>query len=145
MWSEAQKNLLHDFCERNRISGLLGQITEHGRLCCDDVAFTLMPSLNDASSLRIFVQWGEPPAERAAPIYRRLLELNLLMPQERFEKLSIDPATGTVIFTYQLQAPTAEELLASLRHAASHAHAWQLHHFLDDEPATVLGMAEVYS
>jgi hypothetical protein len=133
MWSAAQSKLLKDFCELNGIAGLLNQIAESGSLLVDDVAFTLMPSVQDASSLRVFAQFGEPPAEQAAQVYRRLLEINLLMPQERYERLGIDPSTGTVIFTYQLANPSAESLHASLRQAASHARAWQVSYFLDEE------------
>lgn len=133
MWSAAQNKLLKDFCDLNGAAGLLHQIAESGSLLIDDVAFTLMPSVQDASSLRVFAQFGEPPPEQAAQVYRRLLEINLLMPQERYERLGIDPSTGTVIFTYQLATPSAESLHASLRQAASHARAWQVSYFLDEE------------
>lgn len=134
MWSETQKQLLKNFCDLNGIANLLNQITENGNLLCDHVAFTLMPSLEDKASLRVFAQLGEPPPGEATQIYRRLLEINLLMPQERYERLGIDPDSGAVIFTYQLALPTAESLLASLRHTAAHARAWQFSYFLDDEP-----------
>ena len=124
---------------------LLKQITENGNLLCDQVAFTLMPSLQDTNSLRIFVQLGQPPANQAEQVYRRLLELNLLMPQERYERLGVEPETGTVIFTYQLTSPTAESMLASLRHAAAHARAWQLSYFLEDEPDSLLAALEEYT
>lgn len=137
MWSAEQKNILKDFCDLNGIAGLLEQIAESGSLLFDNVAFTLMPSVQDASSLRVFAQLGKPPAEQAKQIYRRLLEINLLMPQECYERLSIDPSTGMVIFTYQLASPSAISLHASLRHAANHARAWQVGYFLDDEPGTL--------
>ena len=138
MWSTEQKKILKDFCDLNGIAGLLEQITENGNLLCDQVAFTLMPSRQDTTSLRVFVQFGQPPAAQAVMVYRRLLELNLLMPQERYERLGVEPESGAVIFTYQLASPTAESMLASLRHAAAHARAWQLSYFLDDEPDSLL-------
>jgi hypothetical protein len=141
MWNETQKVLLSDFCAGIDSTSLLNNILENGSFSCDEVAFTLMPSMHGSSSVRVFAQLGEPPPEQAAQIYRRLLEINLLMPQERYERLGIDPSTGAVIFTYQLVSPSAEELLASLRHAASHARAWQLSYFLDDEPDAIYAHA----
>lgn len=145
MWSATQKKLIKNFCELNGAESLLKQITDNGNLLCDQVAFTLMPALQDTTSLRVFVQLGQPPAAHAAQVYRRLLELNLLMPQERYERLGVEPETGAVIFTYQLASPTAESMLASLRHAAAHARAWQLSYFLDDELGSLLVTLEEYT
>lgn len=138
MWSNAQKNLLSNFCKSNGSTDLLEQLTEHGRLRCDDIQFTLLPVVDDDSSLRVFVEFGEPPPEQLLEIYKRLLEINLLMPHQGFERLGMDPQSGAVIFSYRLSSPTAEELLASLHDKACHARAWQLSYFLDDEPEAVL-------
>ena len=142
MWNTTQKKLLKDFCNLNGVTGLLESLTENGSLLFDGVAFTLMPSIQDTSSLRVFAQLGEAPADQAEQVYRRLLEINLLMPQERYERLSIDPTTGMVIFTYQLSAPSAISLQASLRQAANHARAWQVSYFLDDGQHALTSMLE---
>lgn len=142
MWSNAHKNLLRNFCKCNGMPDISDQTAEHVHLRCDEIEFTLLPSIDDASSLRVFVHFGKPPPELALQIYRRLLELNLLMPHECCERLGLDPDSGAVIFSYRLAYPTAEDLLASLRDKASHARVWQLSYFLDDEPETMQAIRE---
>ena len=138
MWNERLTRLLKECCELGGCATSQDQLMQSGALLCDDVAFTLLPAVHDAFGLRVFAQFGATPPAKEKQIWRRLLEINLLMPQMRHERLGIDPATGCVIFSYVLSHPSASELIESLRHAASHARAWRLSHFLDDEPDTVL-------
>ena len=132
MWSVALTNMLKEFCELNKLNTSYDQLLKSGALRCEDVPVSLLPITADTSAIRVLVNMGTPPETHHAAIYRRLLEINLLMPEQNKEKLSIDPSTGDVIFSYELLAPTAQTLLLSLQHASSKAHEWQLSYFLDE-------------
>lgn len=135
MWSVILKKTLREFCELNKISRSCNQLLETGALLYGDIPVSILPVKEDASAIRLLVQMGVPPDAQHTAIYRRLLELNLLMPQQNKEKLSVDPTSGNVIFSYELQAPTATALMLSLQHATSKAREWQLSYFLDEAVA----------
>lgn len=136
MWMDAQKILIKQFCELAGLGENRAQILQTGALYCNDVAFTLLPSYA-SDTLKIFVQLGMPPEEQVASVYRRLLELNLLLPPEYAAKLAVDPETGMAIFAYQLQVKDGAHLLASLQLAAARAREWRADYFAIDD-ATAL-------
>lgn len=132
MWSITLTKTLREFCELNKLSTSCNQLLETGALLYGDIPVSILPVKEDASAIRLLVQMGTPPDAQNTEIYRRLLELNLLMPQKNKEKLCVDPTSGNVIFSYELQAPTAEALTLSLQHTTSKAREWQLSYFLDE-------------
>lgn len=132
MWSLALTTMLKEFCALNKLSSSCNQLLQTGALLCGDIPVSILPVNESTSAIRILVQMGIPPDSQHTAIYRRLLEINLLMPQLNKEKLSVDPVSGNVIFSYELAAPTAEALMLSLQHATSKAHEWQLSYFLDE-------------
>ncbi len=133
MWSEPLKILLKDFCALNDIRHALNSLLDSGTVSCNEVAFSLLPHPGAAQDLRILAHFGQAPAALKEQCYRRLLEINLLMPDTRGERLAIDPQTGAVIFLYTLKSPSAIELLHSLQRAAAQAHEWQQTQFLDGD------------
>ncbi len=132
MWSTAQIIVLKKFCELAQCRAAADHLLQHGALCYDDIAISILPVANQETAIRILIKMGTPSDTNNAAIYKRLLELNLLMPQINKEKLSLDPLSGDVIFSYELQVPTAEALMNSLRHLTSQAKQWQQDYFLDD-------------
>ena len=132
MWSTAQIEILKKFCDLTQINDCIPAFLAHGALCYDGIAASILPVKDHTAAMRILIKMGAPADTENVGIYKRLLELNLLMPQTNKEKLGLDPLTGDVIFSYELQSPTAEALLYSLQHIASRAKAWQQDYFLDD-------------
>lgn len=140
MWMATQKILINEFCDLAGLTKSREQILQTGILCCNDVVFTLLPS--DASdAMRIFVQLGMPPEKDVASAYRRLLELNLLLPLQHAWRLAIDPETGMAIFCYQLQVTDGAQLLASLQLAAARALEWRTDYFFTDDVIALEGQA----
>ena len=135
MWSVKLSTILKEFCALIKLNKSCNQLLETGALLCGDIPVSILPVNESTSAIRILVQMGMPPDTQNAAIYRRLLEINLLMPQQNKEKLSVDPVSGNVIFSYELETPTAEALMLSLQHASSKAHEWQLGYFLDEATA----------
>jgi hypothetical protein len=133
MWNTRLNLLFQEFCTLAGTKSLLEEILKNGNLQVDGILFTCMPSLKNDSDLRIFTQFGQAPKARLLAIYRRLLELNVLLPQGAGERLGVDPDTGAVIFIFELSSPSAEQLLHSVRRASLQAQAWRRDFFLDDD------------
>ncbi|MGB4346816.1 MAG: CesT family type III secretion system chaperone [Burkholderiaceae bacterium] len=133
MWSEPLKILFKDFCALNGIHHALNTLLDTGTISCNDVAFSLLPHPSAAQDIRILAHFGQAPANLREQCYRRLLEINLLMPDSSGERLAVDPQNGAVIFLYTLKSPSAIQLLHSLQRAAAQAHEWQQTQFLDGD------------
>lgn len=131
MWTEYQRCILLELCIDSESSQHSKAILDTGNLECNDVPITILPG-NHGKSFSVYVQLGLPPADATTSIYRRLLELNLMMGPERPEKLSIDPTTGMAIFSYAIAPQDAHQLRTSLQLAAGRASEWQLNYFCSE-------------
>ncbi len=100
---------------------------------CNDVAFTLLPMADQEDTISVYVDFGEVPPDRALLVYRRLLEINLLVPFGHGPRLGVDCDSGKVVFAFQYSGLTAERLLACLELAAQQAQQWRSTFFLDQE------------
>ncbi|MDO8299795.1 CesT family type III secretion system chaperone [Lacisediminimonas sp.] len=131
MWNEEQTTLIVEFCALAGLHDSTSAVLETGTVNCNDIPVTLLPAAS-SQSIQVYVQLGVPPEETASAIYRRLLELNLLL-AHRQERLALEPGTGVAILSYELTAPAPAQLLTSLQYASARAHDWRCGYFLDDE------------
>lgn len=79
MWNTRLNLLFQEFFTLTGTQGLL-DILKNGNLQVDGILFTCMPSLKNDGDLRIFMQFGQAPKAMLLAVYRRLLELNVLLP-----------------------------------------------------------------
>ena len=128
MWTEYQRDILSDLCSDTEASQHRKAILETGNLECNGIPITILPG-TASISFSVYVQLGLPPATAATSIYRRLLELNLMMGPERTEKLALDPTTGMALFSYAISPKTSDQLRTSLQLAAGRATEWQLNFY----------------
>ena len=131
MWTDHQRRILSDLFINTETSEHSKLILDTGNLECNGIPMTILPGTT-YDSLSVYVQLGLPPADATTSIYRRLLELNLMMGPERPEKLSIDPTTGMAIFSYAIAPKDAHQLRTSLQLAAGRASEWQLNYFYSE-------------
>jgi len=137
MWSEPLTILFKEFCALNGIPHALHTLLKTGTISCNAVAFSLLPHPGTAQDIRILAHFGQAPVNLREQCYRRLLEINLLMPDTSGERLAVDPQNGAVIFLYTLKSPSAIQLLHSLQRAAAQAHEWQQTQFLDTDSDSI--------
>lgn len=128
MWTEYQRDILSDLCIDAEAIQYRQAILETGHLECNGVPITILPGTTH-ESFSVYVQLGLPPAAAASSIYRRLLELNLMMGPERPEKLALDPMTGMALFSYAISPKNSSQLRTSLQLAAGRASEWQLNFY----------------
>lgn len=128
MWTEYQRDILSDLCVGTEANQHRKAILETGNLECNGIPVTLLPG-TDSVSFSVYIQLGLPPAAAATSIYRRLLELNLMMGPERTEKLALDPTTGMALFSYAISPKNSDQLRTSLQLAAGRAAEWQLNFY----------------
>ena len=131
MWTEYQRDILLDLCIDAEASQHHKDILESVNLECNGIPITILPGTAPVS-FSVYVQLGLPPEAEATSIYRRLLELNLMMGPERTEKLALDPTTGMALFSYAISPKTSDQLRTSLQLAAGRAAEWQLNFFLSE-------------
>ena len=132
MWKPRQRTLINDFCIIAGIPDSLNLILETGTLSCQDIPVTILPGTTD-NSLAIYVQLGQPEPSQITTIYRRLLELNLLITHKHGEHLAIDPESGAAVYGYELAFSTSEQLWISLQRATAQAIEWRSTFFLLEE------------
>ena len=132
MWQPRQRNLINDLCIIAGIPDSLHLILETGTLSYQDIPVTILPGTAD-NSLAIYVQLGQPEPSQITTIYRRLLELNLLITHKHGEHLAIDPESGAAVYGYELAFSTAEQLWISLQRATAQAIEWRSTFFLLEE------------
>jgi hypothetical protein len=131
MWTEYQRDILSNLCIDTEASQYRKSILDTGNLECNGIPITIFPGTAPVS-FSVYVQLGVPPAAEATSIYRRLLELNLMMGPERTEKLALDPTTGMALFSYAISPKTSDQLRNSLQLAVGRAAEWQLNFFLSE-------------
>ncbi len=132
MWKPRQRTLINDFCIIAGIPDSLDRIIETGTLSCQDIPVTILPGTTD-NSLAIYVQLGQPDPSQITTIYRRLLELNLLITHNHGEHLAIDPESGAAVYGFEIAFSTAEQLWISLQRASTQAIEWRSSFFLLEE------------
>jgi len=132
MWKPRQRSLINDLCIIAGIPESLDLILETGTLSYQDIPVTILPGITD-NSLAIYVQLGQPEPSQITTIYRRLLELNLLITHKHGEHLAIDPESGAAVYGFEITFSSAEQLLISLKRATSQAIEWRSTFFLLEE------------
>lgn len=113
------------------------KIYESGNLTFKDVGLTIFFNEQAGSSVNVYVDFGAHPEGKSLAVFRRLLEINLLVSSPGSPRLGLDPQTGRVIFVYAhaLEGLTAQRLLGSIDVAVGQAAAWRETFYLD-EPGT---------
>jgi hypothetical protein len=132
MWKPRQRNLINDLCIIAGIPDSLDLILQTGTLSIQTIPVTILPG-NTENSLAIYVQLGQPDHSQITTIYRRLLELNLLITHNHGEHLAIDPESGTAVYGYELLNSNAEQLWLSIQRATSKAIEWRSTFFLTED------------
>jgi hypothetical protein len=132
MWKPRQRSLINDFCIIAGIPDSLDLILQTGTLSCQGIPVTILPGMTD-NSLAIYVQLGQPERSQITSIYRRLLELNLLITHKHGEHLAIDPESGAAVYGFEIAFSTAEQLWISLQRATAQAIEWRSTFFLLEE------------
>ena len=132
MWKQRQRSLINDLCIIAGIPDSVDLLLETGTFSCQDIPVTILPGSTD-NSLAIYVQLGQPEPTQIVSIYRRLLELNLLITHKHGEHLAIDPESGAAVYGYELAFSNAEQLWISLQRATTQAIKWRSTFFLLEE------------
>ena len=132
MWTDHQRCILSDLCTDPGSGEHREAILDTGNLECNGIPVTIMPGTTP-DSFSVYVQLGLPPAAETGTIYRRLLELNLMMGPGCTEKLAIEPPTGMAIFSYMIAPKDADQLRTSLQLAAGRASEWQLNFYRSED------------
>ena len=117
--------LIDEVC---RFHGIVpaGDLAHGAHIVVAGVALTLLPS-EDAHSLMLFCDFGEPPWQWRAEVLQRVLESNLFMFSADSPHFSMDHESGRVMLLERLVAShiNADGLLAKLERYAQHALRWQ--------------------
>jgi hypothetical protein len=132
MWKQRQRSLINDLCIIAGIPDSVDLILETGTFSCQDIPVTILPGTTE-NSLAIYVQLGQPEPTQIVSIYRRLLELNLLITHKHGEHPAIDPESGAAVYGYELAFSNAEQLWISLQRATAQAIKWRSTFFLLEE------------
>ena len=132
MWKQRQRSLINDLCIIAGIPDSVDLLLETGTFSCQDIPVTILPGSTD-NSLAIYVQLDQPEPTQIVSIYRRLLELNLLITHKHGEHLAIDPESGAAVYGYELAFSNAEQLWISLQRATAQAIKWRSTFFLLEE------------
>ena len=132
MWKPRQRTLIKEFCIIAGIPDSLDLILKTGTLSCQDIPVTILPGTTD-NSLAVYVQLGQPEPSQITSIYRRLLEVNLLITHNHGEHLAIDPESGAAVYSYELAFSNAEQFWISLQRATTQAIEWRSTFFLLEE------------
>jgi hypothetical protein len=133
MSSASYQRLITDFCELIGMEYEAGKVLSTGAIQCDDVTFSLLPSLDGVDAISVFTAFGDVPSGREIRVYRRLLEVNVLVPLDGGPRLGIDEESGKVIMAFRIVAPTPTRLLLDLQSAVRQAQAWRTTFYLDDD------------
>ncbi len=132
MWKPRQRTLINDLCIIAGIHDSVDLILQTGTLSIQTIPITILPG-NTENSLAIYVQLGQPDPLQFTTIYRRLLELNLLITHNHGEHLAIDPESGSAVYGYELAFSSAEQFWISLQQATAQAIEWRSTFFLLEE------------
>ena len=114
-------------------------IHSSGNLIFKDVALTIFLGEDASPLVNVFIDFGQFPEHKAEQIFRRLLEINLLVSSQGSPRLGLDPQTGRVIFccAWPLQGLTAQKLLGSIDMAVRQAMVWRSNFYLDGPPSNL--------
>jgi hypothetical protein len=136
MNKDIYRDLIHDLVTLVGLDDQFELIHASGNLIFKDVALTIFLGDNELALVNVFVDFGMFPQDRAEEIFRRLLEINLLVSSQGSPRLGLDPQTGRVIFScaYPLQGLTAQKLLGGIDMAVRQAAVWRSNFYLDGPP-----------
>ena len=132
MWKSRHKTVIHELCVLAGIPDSLDLILKTSTLSCQDIPVTLLPGASE-NSIAVYVQLGHPESSQITAIYRRLLELNLLITHTQGEHFAVDPESGVVVYGFELTNPSAEQLWISIQRATGKAVEWRSTFFLLEE------------
>lgn len=135
--------LVHDFCT---LAGLedAGAIAEGCSFCVDDIECALIYLDHLCPDIvHCYIDFGLPPDERGAAIYRQLLRANYLQLASGNAAYTVSPETGHVVLisTLRLADASPEALADLLAYHAQQALEWRVHHYLDQISPTGLDNA----
>lgn len=139
MNKDLYKSLIRELAECVGLQDQFELIHNSGNLVFKDVAVTIFLG-DDASPLvNVFIDFGQFPEHQAEQIFRRLLEINLIVSAQGSPRLGLDPQTGRVIFccAYPLQGLSAHKLLGGIDMAVRQAIVWRSSFYLDGPPSNL--------
>lgn len=131
MTSEHYRSLISKFCTLVGLDPVADATCSTGSFMCKEVAFSLLPIADQPETISVYVEFGQIPPERRLEAYRRLLEINLLVPLGHGPRLGVDSESGKVLCAFQFKGSTAPGLLACLELAAQQALQWRATFYLD--------------
>jgi len=113
------------------------KIHASGNLIFKNVAVTVFFNEKKSDLVHVYVDFGDFPQHKAQDIFRRLLEINLLVSSQGSPRLGLDPTTGRVIFCWSrpLADLSAQKLLGGIDMAVTQALSWRDNFYLDDAQA----------
>lgn len=141
MENDRYRKLIADF---GRLVGLeheIKTVCRTGSISCNEVAFTLLPAAGQAGAVTVYTNFGDVPAALETQVYRRLLEVNLFLPLAHGPRWCVDADNGQVVFAFQCQPLSAQQLLGILEQAAAQARTWRQTYFLDQTQSPMAAQA----
>lgn len=125
MSSRPYQTLIEELCQ---LYGIVptGDLAHGAEIAFAGVALTLLPG-EEADSLLLFCDFGEPPWRWRAEVLQRVLESNLFMFAADSPHFSIDHESGRVVLLDRMVASriNAAALFGKLERYAQHAQRWQ--------------------
>jgi hypothetical protein len=116
--------LIEELC---RLYGIIptGDLAHGAQIAFAGIALTLLPG-EEADSLLLFCDFGEPPWRWRAEVLQRILESNLFMFAADSPHLSIDHESGRVMLLDRMLVSrlSASALFGKLERYAQHAQRW---------------------
>ena len=107
----------------------------------EDVDFIIGHGQAPAGLLAIYCTFGVVEADATAPSLARILEINLALAAACAGALGMDGETRELMYIFHVPIVglSASELLQTLRHAASQAHAWRRGDFTNRTATDIAG------
>ncbi|WP_395689483.1 CesT family type III secretion system chaperone [Caenimonas koreensis] len=133
---DAYRSLMEDFAQLVGLRSRPGSLHHTGNFKFNGVALTIALDSREGQLVQVFIDFGACPTDKALPVYKRLLEVNLLLGAQGSPRLALDPVTDRVVFTYSsaLHGLTAQALLAGIEQVAGQASEWRESFFIDETP-----------
>ena len=130
---QAYRGLVKDFCALASLDDA-HVIAEGCSFCVDDIECALI-YLDHLSPdiIHCYIDFGLPPEERCADIFRRLLNANYLQLASGSAAFTVSPETGHVVLISTLRVAEAspETLADLLSYHAQQALEWRRNYYLD--------------
>lgn len=140
---EKFEKLVQDFCKLCAVAEA-SDVAAGAPVAVDGVNFSLVYSEKTAPDrVMVFCDYGHPPEDRKAVVYRALLEANLFVYNTDTAVFSVSPEHGNVICAsrFMLEGLRGEQLRDILAQMSHSAKAWR-EHYLDPEKPVKKGPAD---